>query len=237
MTRSITNDAAIEIVDNEPASIYPSTINVSGMGGLITRVTVTLRGLNHSFPDDMDILLVEPGGKNVMLMSDAGSSFPLNGVDVTFADGFPLIPNSGQILTASYSPTNWGLTADAFPSPAPPGPYLIGLTNFVGLDPNGAWQLFVFDDTLESVGSIDDGWVLTVTSVEILPELAITREGQTVELSWAANAVGFVLEDRTELPLEPSPWSTVTNAAAVTNGQNHVTLPLSPDSRFFRLRK
>src|SRR5262249_517789 len=33
---------------------------------------VTLRDLSHSWPDDLDILLVAPDGRKVMLMSDAG---------------------------------------------------------------------------------------------------------------------------------------------------------------------
>ncbi len=56
-----------------PASPYPSTINVAGLGGTVTRVTVTLNGLRHTFPDDLDILLVGPGG-SVILMSDAGGA-------------------------------------------------------------------------------------------------------------------------------------------------------------------
>jgi subtilisin-like proprotein convertase family protein len=236
-TRSFTNATPIEIIDDAPASVYPSIINVSGMTGVITRVTVTIRGLNHSFPDDIDILLAGPAGKNVMLMSDAGGSFPLDGVNVTFADGFPSIPNSSQIVSATYAPTNWGLTADAFPSPGPAGPYLTGLTNFSGLDPNGAWRLFVFDDVLENVGSIDDGWVLTVSSAEDLPELAIMLQGANVELSWPTNSVGYVLEGRAELIPESSPWSSLTNSVVVENGRYRVTLPLLSDSRFFRLRK
>ena len=236
VTRSITNATAIQIPDDGPASIYPSTITVSGRTGVVTRVTVTLRGMNHAFPDDIDILLAGPGGKRVMLMSDAGGSFPLDDANVTFADGSPIIPNSGQIVTGSYGPTNWGLTADAFPAPAPSAPYLIGLTNFNGLDPNEAWELFVFDDALDSTGSIDNGWVLTVTSVEIFPDLAIARQGQSVEVSWPAPSTGYVLEEREALTTGP-PWSMVTNAVSFTNGQNHVSVAVNPTSRFFRLRK
>ena len=237
MTRSFTNSEPFQIFDDGPASLYPSIVTIEEMPGVITNVSVSVLGLNHSFPADIDILLVGPGGIKVILMSDAGGSFPIDEANITFADGFPPIPNSGQIVTATYSPADWGLTADIFPSPAPTAPYLIGLTNFTDLDPNGAWQLYVFDDALESVGSINNGWELTVTSAEVLPELSIVQQGQTVELSWPTNATGYVLEDSPELANGASTWTVVTNAVSVTNEQNRFVVPLDQTLRFFRLRK
>jgi len=237
MTRSFTNSEPFQIFDEGPASLYPSTVTIEEMPGLITSVSVSVLGLNHSFPADVDILLVGPAGHKVILMSDAGGSFPIDEANVTFADGFPPVPNSAQIVTATYSPANWGLTADIFPSPAPTAPYLIGLTNFTGLDPNGDWQLYVFDDALESVGSVNNGWELTITSAEVLPELSILHQGQDIQLAWAASATGYVLEDSLELTDGPVPWSVVTNAVTVINGTNSVVVPLDQSFRFFRLRK
>src|SRR6185295_9988115 len=42
-TQSFTNPAAITIPDIGAGSPYPSVINVSGMGGTVSNVTVTLR--------------------------------------------------------------------------------------------------------------------------------------------------------------------------------------------------
>jgi subtilisin-like proprotein convertase family protein len=237
ITRSLANSEPFQIFDEGPASLYPSTATIEEMPGLIISVSVSVLGLNHSFPADIDILLVGPGGDKVILMSDAGGSFPIDEANVTFADGFPPVPNSAQIVTATYSAANWGLTADFFPSPAPAGPYLVGLTNFTGLDPNGAWQLYVFDDALESAGSINNGWELTVTSAEVLPELSIVQQGQDVQLAWPASAIGYVLEDSLELTDGSVPWSVVTNAVTVINGTNSVVVPLDQSLRFFRLRK
>ena len=66
------NPAAITINDNAAAVPYPSSIVVSGLGDALTDINVTLTGWNHTFPDDVDILLVGPGGQNLILMSDVG---------------------------------------------------------------------------------------------------------------------------------------------------------------------
>ena len=55
-----------------PATPYPSNCVISGLGGTITDVNLELNGLSHTWPDDIDILLVGPGGQNAFVMSDAG---------------------------------------------------------------------------------------------------------------------------------------------------------------------
>jgi len=58
---------------------YPSTISVSGLTGVVGKVTVSLNGLSHSFPDDLDIMLISPTGQKIMLMSDCGGGHPEKG--------------------------------------------------------------------------------------------------------------------------------------------------------------
>ena len=41
------------------------------MSGFITKVTVTVMGLNHTFPDDIDMLLVGPEGQTVRIDMNA----------------------------------------------------------------------------------------------------------------------------------------------------------------------
>src|SRR6476469_5670037 len=58
-----TNTTALEIPSLGPATpSFPSEI-VSTNVGTITDVNVTLLGLNHTWSDDLDILLVGPGGQ------------------------------------------------------------------------------------------------------------------------------------------------------------------------------
>jgi hypothetical protein len=50
------NNTQISITGG-PASPYPSDINVAGVLGAISDVKVTLIGVTHTFPDDIDVLL------------------------------------------------------------------------------------------------------------------------------------------------------------------------------------
>ncbi|NMD46285.1 MAG: hypothetical protein GYA85_05915, partial [Propionibacterium sp.] len=54
-----------------PASPYPSNVSVSGMAGLVSKVTVTFHNLTHGILNDVDALVVAPGGANLVVLSDA----------------------------------------------------------------------------------------------------------------------------------------------------------------------
>src|SRR3954467_7840117 len=53
-----------------PAGLYPSTINVSGLPPSIAFLTVTINDFRDHYPDDVDILLVSPTGKKMVIWSD-----------------------------------------------------------------------------------------------------------------------------------------------------------------------
>ncbi len=59
----ICNPTLIDIPASGAASPYPSTIRVGGQGPVLFDVKVQLLGLNHTWPDDIDMLLVGPGGR------------------------------------------------------------------------------------------------------------------------------------------------------------------------------
>jgi subtilisin-like proprotein convertase family protein len=153
-------------------SLYPSNITVAGMSGTITQVKATVNGLSHTFPDDVDILLVGPGGQRTILMSDAGGDPDLSGVNVTFDQNAATLPDAGPITTTSYRPANYGGNTniepggvDNFPAPAPGQTnYTADLSVFNGTVPNGTWQLFVVDDENVDTGSISGGWSLDITT-------------------------------------------------------------------------
>lgn len=144
-----------------PASTYPLAQTVTGQNGRIRDMFVYLRNIGHSRPDDLDVLLVAPGGQKVMLMSDAcGGMSPRLGTTFRFNDDDPPMPDGGPCNTvrfgggSNFRPTNFG-SDDTLPAPAPPGPYGTSLDALRGLDPNGTWRLFVHDDLRDHSGYLD----------------------------------------------------------------------------------
>lgn len=174
---TFSNLAAITINDptnNTPAAAtpYPSTINVAGLGGVVSKVVVTLTNVAHVHPNDIDILMAGPAAQRMILMSDAGGGNQITNVTLTFDDAAGTdLPFSNQIVSGTNRPTNY-LLGDSFPQPAPPAPYDATLAAFNGSNPNGAWSLYVVDDTVLDVGSIARGWFLSLTTSGVIPAAA-----------------------------------------------------------------
>ncbi len=171
-TSSFSNPAPITIPGTgtgastgAPSNPYPSTINVSGVTGTVSKVTVDLFNFNHTFPGDVDALLVGPGGQKLLLMSDVGGGTDAVNVNLTFDDA--AAPIGATVVSGTFRPTNSG-AGDLFPAPAPAGPYPDPqqLSIFNGLDPNGVWSLFVVDDAGADAGNINGGWRLNITTTD-----------------------------------------------------------------------
>jgi subtilisin-like proprotein convertase family protein len=165
LTRSFTSNVPIAIPGTGtaagPASPYPSTIQVGGFNrGRILKVRATLIGLSHAFPQEVDILLVAPGNVGVMLMSDAGSSLDVTNITLVFdQDALGTLPT--PLVSGVYQPSNYFTAPDPLPPPAPAGVTGHSLTRFNNRNPNGPWQLFVFDEVSGDTGSLA-GWSLTI---------------------------------------------------------------------------
>ncbi len=163
-TTTFANAASIGIPDSGTASPYPAPIAVSGMGGTVKKVVVSLNGLTHTYPDDLDILLVGPGGQKLLLLSDAGGGTAANNLTLTFDDAATgTIGTNGPMTTGTFKPINYG-TGDTFAAPAPAGTYATALSTFVGSAPNGTWSLYVVDDAAGDSGVFSGGWSLTITA-------------------------------------------------------------------------
>ncbi len=171
-TNSFANPAVISIPVSGSntlgnASPYPSTISVSGQGGLLSKATVTLTNLNHTWPNDIDALLVSPTGQKSYLMAKCGSSDTISNVTLTFDDAAANnLPFTTGIVSGTYRPTSYALATPPFP-PAltPPGPYSTNLSVFNGNNPNGIWSLYIIDDSAGNVGAISNGWSLSLVSL------------------------------------------------------------------------
>ncbi len=107
--------------------------------------------------------LFTPGPKlKMLLMSDAGGSADLINNTYTFDDTAAGTLADGALnASGTYKPGNFG-TGDTFPAPAPVGPYPDPqlLSVFNGVNPNGTWSLYVFDDVGGDVANINLGWEL-----------------------------------------------------------------------------
>jgi hypothetical protein len=159
----------IAIPEFGQADPYPATIEVSGLAGAIEDVTVTLSGLTHPFPDDVDVLLVGPFGQSVALMADVGGSNPATAVTLTFDDAASVeLRDRGALPARAVRPSvgtelggGSGLGFEGG-APAPSVPSGVALSIFDGTDPNGTWSLFVFDDSGGDEGAISGGWSLEI---------------------------------------------------------------------------
>ena len=176
---AFTNSGAVGIPQFGGGSPYPAIINVSGLTGIVTKASVTIYGLTHTFPSDVNVLLVSPSGSDALLMSHAGGAFSVtNGVTLTFDDAAPVaLPNAALISSGAYRPTAYGSVA--FPAPAPAGPYGSSLAAVNGVNPNGQWALYVLDDSPGDSGLIASGWSLNLATFEPLNSLADLALGLT----------------------------------------------------------
>lgn len=171
-----------------PASPYPSPITVSGMAGAVTQVSVRFSGLTHSALNDIDAMVVAPGGANLVVLSDIGDPNTLafaNNATLTFADsGAGSVP-TGNVSTGTYKPTNNG-GGDAFPAPAPaPSSQTTLAGAFTGINPNGTWNLYAVDDTTGDTGTMSGGWSLIITT-----EVAADPTTTTVTTSGTPSTTG-----------------------------------------------
>lgn len=146
------------------ATPYPSSIMVSGLTGVITDVNISLMGLTHTNPFDIDVLLVGPSGKKALIMSSVGADFDVSGINVTFDDAATSQAPKYEALTAgTWRPASHG-AGPTFEPPAPAGPYMTLLSTFNGVSPNSTWDLYVYDGVATQGGSISGGWSLDITT-------------------------------------------------------------------------
>jgi hypothetical protein len=169
----------------ENAAPYPSTITVSGLTGVVTKLRLQINDFRHRQPGDVDMLLVSPDGRKMVIWSDAGGSDQTafyttcgnicNNQDKPGSTGaFVLLQDSADEYmpydsslvflgnSKIFKPTNWEGT-DFF-SPGTPTPYAYPGPNgsatfastFNGAPPNGTWSLYVHDDDSNPPGGVED---------------------------------------------------------------------------------
>ena len=180
------NTSAITVNDGAAASPYSSNINVTGMSGTISSLTVKLNNVSHDYIQDMSVIIQAPNGKSMLLQSGAADGYAVSNITYTFSDAaISQFSATAQLVSGLYKPT--GYFWDIFPSPAPltppgtntynvPGPFNAGLplstlaSCFNGLAPNGTWKLWVADFSAGGdPGVISGGWTLNITTTAAPP--------------------------------------------------------------------
>lgn len=172
---TFSNTASIAVPgtgERGPANPYPSDLTVAGMSGAVTKVTVTLAGVTHGALADVDAMVVAPGGRNLVIVSDVGDTdlqlVTATNATLTFDDAAAgPVPAQVVVPTGTYRPTNEnpGNAADTFPASAPSPSNQTTLAGaFTGIDPNGTWSLYVVDDGPGETGSLAGGWSISVTT-------------------------------------------------------------------------
>ncbi len=242
-----TNSVTIGTDVNPPtkATPYPSSVGVTGLDGqVVTKVTVTLRGFSHSFPSDVDVLLVGPLGQRAILMANAGGQdrFSVTNLTLVFDDAASnALPLFTSLVSGTFRPTNgyldpfFGYTSLPFnfPPPAPSGtsnsPSLLSV--FKNTDPSGTWNLFVVSDVSGDSGMISNGWSLNLS---MSVPLQIARLQTNIVVSWPASATNCTLQFSPYL-IGSNTWSNVLTAPVSIAGRLTVTNPLLGGNTFYRL--
>ena len=224
VTQSFSNPAPIVINDATTATPYPSNINVAGLSGTISKVTLTLTGLSHTFPADVDMLLVGPTGRKFIVLSDVIGGTDWVNINYTLDDAAAaFVAGSGTPVSGTFKPTNFTTCQDAFAAPAPAGAYLSPgaatgtqcgtetlATAFNGTAPNGTWSLYVLDDAGTDTGTLAGGWSLSITAA------APVCNTQTCSLSCPSN-INVPADSSGTGAVVNYPAATVTGACGVPN--------------------
>ena len=163
-TRRFHNASPITIPGSGAANPYPSEITVSGFRqGKLQDVDVVLANFSHGGPEDVDILLVAPNGRRAVIVSDVGGFVtPATNLTLTLDDqAGASLPFSSSLGSGRFRPTNQDTPELQFVDQGLDTPN-VALSTFTGINPNGTWRLYVFDDDQVFEGSIAGGWALTI---------------------------------------------------------------------------
>jgi hypothetical protein len=174
ITKTVSSTAPISVPGagtSGPASLYPSTIDVTAFDKFkkaqVKDVNLTLLNLTHTFPDNIDVMLVL-GNRQATVMSDVGGGTDASNLTLTLDDqATTALPDTTALSSGAFQPANFigqGEVGDVFPAAAPAQNGAVALSTFNGANPGGQWQLFVNDDFNASSGSLAGGWSLQITA-------------------------------------------------------------------------
>lgn len=241
---TFSNNTPILIRDHTNALPYPSPIAVSGVSGSVSNVVVTFHNLSHSWLEDVDALVVAPGGQSALVMSDVAQTSVSNVTLALNQEALDPLPEFTGPASGSYRPADYAGIAppsDWFNPPAPTGPYVASLAGFRGLDPNGSWQLFIMDDFAKDNGIMAGGWSVTFQIAEIFRAVAPPSPIQATAITDSSFSFNLVATPGTQFLIEVSNnllvWDTYRLVTVPANGSTNLLETLRPEIRqkFYRV--
>jgi hypothetical protein len=173
----------LTIADNTTVS---DTIGYgNGVWSRIVDIQIVLNGLFHTFPDDLDFLLIGRNGVAFEFWSDAGGGSDLENANFhigTIADaGAGFLPDTGGIAPGNYKPTDynsgdledgahWGLspsiTINHPQGSAPSGATFASTFGGVWESGIGNWNLYIRDDAGGDTGHLTEwGFTLEINTI------------------------------------------------------------------------
>jgi hypothetical protein len=82
---------------------------------------------------------------------------------------------------------------------------------------------------------LDADYVNATVVINPAPSLRIVTTGASFNLSWPTSAVGFVLQESSDVRLAATSWTAVVTSPVIANGENVVSVPTGATNRFYRL--
>jgi hypothetical protein len=170
VTRTFSNPASITIPTAAAfpvsADRYPAPITVNGLKGKIRDVNLTLDGFQHTYPIEVQLLLVGPGGQTATVLANVGGGQDVTEVTLRLDDeAATSLPVEAKLQSGTFRPTNGLGGVFTFNPPAPEAEASAALSIFDGSNPNGTWRLFVQDGYGPTdAGGFEGGWALEITT-------------------------------------------------------------------------
>lgn len=147
--------------DLDGISAFPLTMNSAefpdGIASILS-LELQLTGLSHTYPDDMEVYLIDPFGETLLVMFNRGNGVNIDGITLIFNDSGGRLPLDYD--NSALDPSIPGNLATYY-RPEGAG----GMSNFVkqsgGTD---TWNLLIIDGVPDDGGSLES-WTLRGTAV------------------------------------------------------------------------